>query len=225
MSVLEQITQMKSQGIPEDGIVKQLKEQGISPKAINDAFNQAQIKKAISNENTDERAENFNNLKEPPQQISQENYTPKTQEVPEQEMYSPQPQQEEQYQGYPQEDNYEYSQTGVDTNTIIEIAEQVFFEKTQKIQKKIDEIYEFKTLSKSRIENLSERVKKIEAIIDKLQIAILGKVGSYGDNLEGIKKEISMMQDSFGKLVGKISENKQKKSETFSNLNKISEKK
>ena len=49
MSVLEQITQMKNQGVPDDDIVKQLQEQGISPKAINDALNQAEIKKAVSN--------------------------------------------------------------------------------------------------------------------------------------------------------------------------------
>lgn len=227
MSVLEQITQMKSQGVSENGIVKQLQEQGISPKAINDAFNQAQIKRAVSDENV--KKENVGGLQAPPQQTSEGTYTPKTQEISEQEMYSPQPQQEEQYQGYPQEDNYEYSQQGVDTNTIIEISEQVFFEKIQKIQKKLDEISEFKTLAESRIENLSERMKKIETIIDKLQIAILEKIGSYGSNLESIKKEMSMTQDSFRKLVAekeKTSKNSQgKQGETFSKLNKISKKK
>tara|TARA_Y100000296_G_C5148458_1_gene245062 strand:+ start:86 stop:757 length:672 start_codon:yes stop_codon:yes gene_type:complete len=223
MSVLEQITQMKSQGVSENEIVKQLQEQGISPKEINDVFDQAQIKKAVSSENpkTEE-------LHAP----SQKTYTPKTQEISGQEMYSPQPQtqQEEQYQGYPQEEAYDYSQTGVDTNTIIEVSEQVFFEKIQKIQKKVDEIYEFKTLGESKIENLSERIKKIETIIDKMQIAILEKIGSYGSNLEGIKKEMSMMQDSFGKIVNSVSEKQTnktsaKKDKTFSKLKKISRKK
>ena len=34
-----------------------------------------------------------------------------------------------------------------------------------------------------------------------MQIAILEKVGSYGQNLDSIKKEMSMMQDSFTKMV------------------------
>tara|TARA_Y100000310_G_scaffold150995_1_gene150510 strand:+ start:2985 stop:3728 length:744 start_codon:yes stop_codon:yes gene_type:complete len=247
MSVLEQITQMKSQGVSEDEIIKQLQEQGISPKIINDAFNQAQIKKAVSDENPETEK-----LQAPSQQSSQGNYIPKTQEISEQEMYSPQSQtqQEEQYQGYPQEEAYDYSQTGVDTSTIIEISEQVFFEKIQKIQKKVEETSEFKTLAESRIENLSERMKKIETIIDKIQLAILEKIGNYGSNLKGIKKEMSMMQDSFGKIVNSVGEKNEKpispkkqkseslttslkrgqkkqpkKDETFSRLKKISKRK
>ena len=43
-------------------------------------------------------------------------------------------------------------------------------------------------------------MKRIESIIDKLQSSILEKVGSYGSNLDSIKKEMSMMQDSFGRI-------------------------
>ncbi len=209
MSVLEQITQMKNQGVPDDDIVKQLQEQGISPKAINDALNQAEIKKAVSNENPEERNQEFEGLPAPSQQQGQKLYSPKTQEVSEQGLYSPQeqPQQGESYQGYPNEEVYEYPQTGIDTDTIIEISEQVFFEKIQKMQKKVDETSEFKTLAESKIDSLSERMKKIETIIDKMQIAILEKIGSYGGNLESIKKEMSMMQNSFGKIVNSVSEN------------------
>ena len=249
MSVLEQITEMKGQGISDDEIIRQLQEQGTSPKAINDALNQSQIKKAVSNENAKEGEQNFEGLQAPPQQTSQGTYIPKTQEISEQETYYPQQQtqQEESYQGYPPEEGYEYSQTGVDTNTIIEISEQVFFEKIQEIQKKLEGISEFKTLGESKIENISERMKKIETIIDKIQLAILEKVGNYGSNLEGIKKEMSMMQDSFGKIVNSVGEKSEKpilpkrqktklvttspkqsqikKDETFSKLKKISKKK
>ena len=48
MGVLEQITQMKNQGIPDQEIVSNLQEQGISPKEINDALSQAQIKNAVT---------------------------------------------------------------------------------------------------------------------------------------------------------------------------------
>jgi hypothetical protein len=60
------------------------------------------------------------------------------------------------------------------------------------------------------MENISDRLKKIETIIDKLQIAILEKVGSYGKNLEGIKKEMSMMQDSFSKMISPSKRPKEK---------------
>ena len=48
MGALDKIMQMKSQGVSEKEIVNRLQEQGISPKAITDAMDQAKIKDAIS---------------------------------------------------------------------------------------------------------------------------------------------------------------------------------
>jgi DNA anti-recombination protein RmuC len=56
----------------------------------------------------------------------------------------------------------------------------------------------------------SERLKRIESTIDKLQLAILDKVGSYGKTLDSVKKEMSMMQDSFGKIVNKVADKTEK---------------
>ena len=89
------------------------------------------------------------------------------------------------------------------------------------------------TLLQARVENISERLKKIETTIDKLQIAILEKVGSYGQNLESVKKEMSMMQDSFSKMVSSPKENKKQvpsenyahEEDAFSKLKNIGSKK
>ena len=62
---------------------------------------------------------------------------------------------------------------------------------------------EFKTLAQSKIESIDNRLKRMEILIDKLQIEILKEVGSYGKNLDTIKKELSMIEDSFGKAVEK----------------------
>ena len=107
--------------------------------------------------------------------------------------YAPEPQPREQQnysrpqqypeQGYQQEDypqeNYDTYAPSYDSDIMIEIAEQVFQEKTKKIQKQVDEINEFKTLAEVKIKDTSERLKRIETMIDKLQISILEKVGSY----------------------------------------------
>ncbi len=206
MGILEQITQMKNQGIPDEKIVSGLQEQGVSPREINDALSQAQIKSAVSNAGSTEEMQMTQSPPAPSQQDSG-TYIPKTQEMPEapgteQEMYAPQSQQESSPpQEYYQQDAYNYPSEGVDSNTLIEIAEQVFSEKIKKIQKQVEDINEFKTLAQTKIDNTAERLKRIEATIDKLQIAILEKIGSYGRNIESIKKEMSMMQDSFGKVV------------------------
>lgn len=223
MGLLDEINQMKNQGMSEKEISDNLQERGIAPKSINDAFNQMQIKNAISSESeemqqpTTQQNQGIRNMR--PQSNL---YHPKTQEVgdySEQEMYVPQPQEEmnfpaqtpqeaiqEEY--YPQQgyEGYETGTAGYDTDTLIEIAEQVFSEKIKKIQKQLEALNEFATLAETKISNNHERIKRVETIMDKLQVAILEKVGSYGKNIEGIKKELEMMQDSFGKMTPKIHE-------------------
>ncbi|MBR9701433.1 hypothetical protein GOV13_00760 [Candidatus Pacearchaeota archaeon] len=204
MGTLEQVTQLKAQGSSDEDIINKLQQQGVSPKEINDALGQSQIKSAVSDSATPEGME--------PSVMQQGSGAPQIQEMSGQDLYTPQPMQAAPpQQGYaaPQQEYYqegggygaEYAPEGIDTGTMIEIAEQVFSEKIKKLHKQVGEINEFKTLAQTKLDNLSERVKKIETTMDKLQIAILDKVGSYGKNLEGIKKEMSMMQDSFGKMV------------------------
>ena len=205
MGVLEQVTQMMNQGKSDDEIAGDLQQKGVSPKEINDAFSQARIKSAVSDmeETSPDYEENL------PVQSNAE--------MPSEDVYMPSPSEAEEGEYYPQQQSPDYSQQGGDyaqggyegyasaggssVDTMIEISEQVFSEKIKDVQKKTDDLTEFKALSQIRVDNISERMKRIEAIIDKLQVSILEKIGSYGDNLESIKKEMSMMQDSFGKVV------------------------
>ncbi|MBI2044151.1 hypothetical protein HYT24_02195 [Candidatus Pacearchaeota archaeon] len=205
MGILDQITQMRSQGMSDDDIIEQLQEKGIPPKVINDALNNEQIKKAVSDEYEAPAPSNQENYQEP--QESADYYSP---EQNPQETYSP--------QDYSQ--GYEYSGGGLDTSTIIEIAEQVFSEKSQNIQRKVDDLTEFKAVINSKVDAMSERLRRIEMMIDKLQITILEKVGSYGNNLENIKKEMSMMQDTFGKAVGRKPQQIQRQENQNENVSK-----
>jgi len=215
MGALEQITNMKRQGISDEEIYNSLSQQGISPREINDALKQAQIKNAVSGPNEMEEGMQPSMMPEgeapapvgeqeyqpqeyqPQQYAPQQTYQPRTYEQPQ---YAQPTQEEYQPQQYAPQEGYAPS-TGTDTDTIIEIADQIFSEKIKKFQNQIDASSESNALLQSRMESISERLKKIETIIDKLQIAILEKVGSYGQNLESVKKEMSMMQDSFSKMI------------------------
>jgi hypothetical protein len=106
--------------------------------------------------------------------------------------------------GYNQGYNY-------DTDYVIELSEQVFSQKIKKFQKEMGELKEFKTITSARIENISERLKKIEETINLLQSSVLNKVGYYGENLNNIKKEMAMIEDSFKKMTGKIANKKSKR--------------
>jgi len=227
MGVLEQVQQMKNQGIGEQEIIKELQQQGISPKAINDAMNQSQIKSAVSDEynseeyqpsitkqqsspkiqTIDQSKRNLAPMQYPnpeipaPQENYSQEYAPENPYYPEQYSQENYPYENSpeggysDYQEYPAETNY--------TDTIIEVSDQVFSEKIKKFQKQIEDLNEFKALAETKIEYLEKSLKRIESILDKLQIAILEKIGNYGKNLNFIKKEMSMMQDSFKKAISK----------------------
>jgi hypothetical protein len=204
MGILEDVANMSNQGVSEEGIITSLREKGISPKEIKDALNQLKIKNAVSDYETSEK-DLFAN--------QPEEYAQKT---PEQGPYSP-PGQNYSYvqQDYASQDAYGNppQSTGIDANTIIEISEQVFSEKIKSLQKELDSFSEFKSLNQIRIENLNDRLKRIETVFDKLQITILEKIGSYGQNLEVIKKEMNMMQDSFSKIVDPMVDRAEKRQE------------
>jgi hypothetical protein len=207
MTALEQITQMKNQGISDEEIVSNLQQQGIPPQEIQDALSQAQVKNAVM-------GGEMGQAPAPRDQAPQtsEQYTPQVQDMGnypqpteyDQSQQTPQAGGQEGYdQGYYSQAPADYGPAGTDTETMIEVAGQVFAEKSQKTQKKVDLINEFRALSEIKIENLENRLKRIESIIDKMQIDILEKVGAYGKGLSGAKKEITMMQNSMKKIAGK----------------------
>ncbi len=199
MATLEQVTQMKNQGYSDQDVINELSQQGISPKEINDSLKQAQIKNAVSG--MDQGMQPSMMEEEIPAPPSNQ-YQPTAQE----ETYAPQPEQayapQEQQQYYaPETAVGGYAPTGMDTDTVMEIADQIFSDRIKKFQTQMDATSQAAILLQTKFDNLSERLKKIESIIDKLQISILEKIGSYGQNLSNIKDEMSMMQDSFSKMV------------------------
>jgi hypothetical protein len=310
MGYLDQVLNLKKEGKSDEEIKKILSESGVTPKDIDEAMKQAEIKSAISEFGEDEelqpsmmdgeepeepnipipnqeevKKEVKKEIEEPkdinPLEISQKEFNIKpdyyfsqepsfsqginqeqqqyTQEEqyppypPYQKFYSPNPQnpeyenypenieqqvysQEEANEGipssipYPREEQYNYSNSYGDyqsdsldypqyqndfssttsndtqimnTDNIIEIANQIFSEKIKKIQNENNSFSNELSILKSKLGMIDERLRKIENIIEKLQLSILEKIGSYGQNLESVKKEINLMQDSFSKFVSK----------------------
>lgn len=197
MTVLEDVMNMKSQGISDSDITYTLQQKGISPKEIKNSFDQAQIKMAIADNPTEDTGQ----------------YAPE--EQPQQDYPQEQAQQQEMYPM-----NQDYSQEGyqssspADSDATLEIAEQVFEEKIKSFKKELDKFNEFKNLTQSKVDNLSERLKRIEDMLDKLQMSILEKVGSYGQDLGAIKKEMSMIEDSFSKVVSPFLDKTEKSSQS-----------
>lgn len=216
MAILDQITQMKKDGLSDQDIISNLQSQGINPGEIMGALDKAKIKEAVAGEDgaPPEAPEPYT-----PQSAGQENYAPQTQEMP----YNTQQGQMDAPQEYAPQEGYEeqnYSSGNTDSGTMIEIAEQVFEEKSNKITKELDSFKEFSTLAGSKITNFEDRIKRMEKIIDNLQIKILEKIGSYGQGINSIKKEMSMMEDSFTKMVPELAKKQTSKKVTKKKVSK-----
>ena len=221
MGTLDQIRQMKQEGFSEQEISNSLQEQGISPNSITDAFSQARIKDVVEGENEMQE----NDLPETPSPFSTpETYSP--QEMPQTPYYSPQesPYSQQETESYSPQEGYTGDQGGFGTDTIIEIAEQVFEEKIKKLSQQISNFKEFSAIAETKFSNFENRLKRIESIIENLQIKILEKIGSYGDGLESIKKEMNMMQDSFSKTLPILAKPYMEKSAKKTETKKVSKK-
>ena len=233
MIILDQVTQMKAHGAQDSEIIQHLQNQGIPPRDIQDALGQASIKSAVGGSQVsgmqqsimDSPQEDYSQQESyVPQEDYSQNYAaapaPSYDSQMNQQAYAPQMPPQNNYQEYiqdtPQEyysqdpAGYEYAQPS-DTGNLVEIAEQVFTEKVRKIQKQLDKLNEFRTLSEVRLSNVEERLKRIEEMFDRLQLSILDKVGSFGKNVSNIQKEMDMMQDSFSKVAGDMLDKKSRR--------------
>jgi len=210
MAVLDRVAQMQSQGIVDDEIIRNLRNEGYSPQQINDALNQSQVKTAVSQYPETQDASSMQNM--------QQSIMPQYQEAPQyplqanaqQEYYYP-----ETPQAYPQEAYY--PPESLDTETITEIAEQVVIEKIQELNKKFGNIPAFKTETKEKIQNLDERLKKIENSIHELQQAVIGKIGEFGESSSSIHKDLENLHNTVSKLMNPLIDN-------YHELKKLAEK-
>jgi hypothetical protein len=221
MKINEAIVEMRKRGYEDSEIAKILQEQGISPREINEALSQTKIKQAVSEDNAEtemQTSETENNDEMMPsivdseqQDISggQETYSEQ------QEDYQAQPETSQQYGGeyygggyaQPEGEYYgdEYSQgTSMSAETIAEIVEQNISEKITKIMSVLNTLSESKVLTSTKVEKLDERLSRIEAIIDQLQMSLIRKAGQQEENIEDIKTEMKDMRENFGKVINPL---------------------
>lgn len=95
------------------------------------------------------------------------------------------------------------SAPAINADTISEIAEQTFFDKFGSLKTKIESLLDLKALLETKVSYIDERLKRLEKIIDRLQLSVLQKVGDYMTNVEDIKKELAETQQTFAAMVKK----------------------
>jgi len=216
MALLNDIKGMQTEGKTEQEIIATLRKQGISPKEIIEALSQSKIKEAVTGEVP--APEPYATPPQQPQQIQEEALMPQPsqkpaypdempttgqqieyQSVPAEQPAQYQPAQPQPIQVYP-EYQYPAQAPGISSDTITEIAEQVVSEKLSPMRKDMESLIDMRTTLTTKISLVEERLKRIESIIDRLNLSIMQKVGEYMTNIDDIKKELIETQKSFKAL-------------------------
>lgn len=202
MPYLDEIKKMRAQGLSQQEIANYLQQSGLSQIEIDNLISQVQIKEAVTAPSLAPPTPSIQEIDIP--QSQQEEILP-SQPMPQEYQQTIQPSQETYSQEtYPQQSydqQYQYPQ--LSTDTITEIAEQVVSEKLAKMHDMLEKTIDFKTTAESKLSHLSERLQRIEKIIDTLQLSILQKVGEYTTDVSDLKKELVETQKSFKAISSK----------------------
>ena len=224
MGTLEDVAAMRREGRSDQDISMELKKRGLNDKEVSSVLSQTKIKDAVSGyesqiedaptpQQSQKVSPKVGMTKEyegmSPSLMSQQDQNSQqqnTQEQPEQydqnqyqtdQTYSQSPEAYQQDYGY----QPQYSSGGLGSEVITEIADQIVSEKLSPLMNSLDKILDLKSATESNLINLDERLKRIEKVIDKLQLALLQRVGEFGTNLDDVKKELIETQKTFRLLL------------------------
>ena len=225
MTALNRAIELQTQGLQDSEISKTLRDEGFSPKDINDSLNQAKVKSAVSQdmpEATQQTQEMTQSIQpglqgqDPSMQQSimpqQQVQMPEPPQQQEQTFQTPSQEQEQQYyypetpQAYGQGAYYAPQET-TNTETITEIAEQVVIEKLDEFKKKIGNMVSFRNKVEDELTNLSQRLEKIEDSIENLQQSVIKKVGEFGESSAAVHKDLDSLHNTVSKLMNPLIDN------------------
>lgn len=191
MGALERVMELQSQGMQEPEIIKKMKDEGASPKDINDALNQAKIKQAVSQESQEQPTEGMEqSIMQSPDQTQEPQYAP-----------------EQAPQAYDSQQYYQAPQQTLDTDTITEIASQVVAEKFEDFKKKTGDLAAFKFSMQEKLSDIEERVKRLETTIDKIQSAIVAKFSEVSSNTNLVHRDLENLHTTVSGLMNPLMDN------------------
>ncbi len=90
---------------------------------------------------------------------------------------------------------------------IEEIAEAIIEEKWDELVKNMNKVVEWKNKTETKIVQMEQKMKDIEANFDELHRAILGKVDQYDKNIQDVGTELKAMGKVFEKVLPTLTEN------------------
>jgi hypothetical protein len=200
---IREVLQLARQGYNDSSIIKKLKEEGYTPRQINDAFNQAKIKAAADTE--------------------EEKMEPSIMTSGEEEVMAPTPAPSSGYEytgyetgaggempaeqapleeyNYPQATQFPTYESRPSTEVIEELAEEIINEKWRDFKTRAGDFGALSKIFEKRLKSLALRMKKQEDMIDRIQSSVLLRVRDYGAELKNLRAEIRALELAFSKIL------------------------
>ncbi|HVY01261.1 MAG TPA: hypothetical protein VHA12_00665 [Candidatus Nanoarchaeia archaeon] len=209
MGTVEEVAFMKREGRSDAEIASNLRKKGLPEQEITSAISQTKIKEAVAAPSAEEaHTQEYGEEQMSPSLMSPgaQYQSAPVEEQPQQEAAVEQQSAYPEYQSYAQTGSYDqqqYASGNIGAEVITEIADQVVAEKLSPILGAMDKILDMKSNTEAQLRYLDERLKRIEKIIDRLQLSVLQRVGEYVSNVEEIKQEMQETQKTFKALVDK----------------------
>jgi archaellum component FlaC len=205
MVQVDRVVQMQQQGMSDNDIINTLKNEGVAPKDISDSIAQARIKMAVSQE--EGYQESYN---QSPAAQEQQQPAPTQQYQEQQYAQYPDQQNQQQYADQSTGQQYYYPDQGgqsMSIETITEIVDRILSEKLKELNQRIKPVIDFKNKAEEDINDIQDRLKRIESTIDNLQRAIIGKVGEFGQSTALIHRDLENLHGTVSKLMNPLIDN------------------
>ncbi|MBR9676879.1 hypothetical protein GOV04_01965 [Candidatus Woesearchaeota archaeon] len=194
-SVVDQVLQMRSQGLSDNQIIQNLQRSGVDQTSIYNAFNLADIKKGVTS--TPLPGETMTD--QPPPLPSFEG-PPKPQE------FSPTP-----TMG---------SESISMREHVSEVAEAIIEEKWNELVNSVGKIAEWKDRVEGRVQRLEDNFVILKADFDKLHQALLAKINDYDESVKEVGSNIKAMEKVFTKVLPTLTDNVSELSRITDNMKK-----
>jgi len=113
-------------------------------------------------------------------------------------------------QGYPQGYSYApeaaagYYPQALDIETVRDISKQQVEEALSNMRGDLLSLAKMKTEMKFEMQDMENRLGKVESMMGEIQASIIRKIGEYGESISSISKEIKATQQSFSKVINPL---------------------
>jgi hypothetical protein len=204
----EQVLNLRQQGLSNNQITETLTRQGFATNQILDAMSQADIRAQIAPiplQKGDRMPDN------PMQQMPPQGYGGYGGPMPPPQGQAPMP-----AMPSPQDMGMLPPEGDTDVARIEELAEAIIDEKWAELVENINRIIDWKDKTESRLTAIETEMKNVKENFDKLQGAVLDKVGEYDRHIQDVGTEVAALEKVFQKVLPGFIEN-------VSQLNRITE--